>query len=130
MRVGESTRKRGREAYAAVIRPDAERIDFVKMPPGTITTKDISVRISRRAKIQYVPHAAEVEDYEFCAYVDTTTKKKNAIGNAVADLLGFNGPIHGTVVIVGPPDAQGCGQPFDEKTKILLQKRTEKLFHK
>lgn len=127
----EHTKKRSRESYAAVIRADYDRVEFVKMPQ-TITLKDISARISRYASAQYVPHAAEVEDYQFYAYVDENGQKKNKLGTVVADLLGFDvrlGGIKGAIVIVGAP-AEGagtCGQPFDERAKTMLEKKLEKI---
>ncbi len=130
----EHAKKRTREAYAAIIRPDYDQVEFVKMPQ-TISLKDISVRISRYASAQYVAHAAEVDDYQFYAYVDENAQGKksrpNELGATVASLLGFDmkSGLRGTIVFVGPPveGAGTCGQPFDDRTKAMLEKKLERL---
>ncbi len=126
----ESVKKRTRESYAAIIRPDFEQIEFVNMPQ-TISLKEISLRLSKHAAAKYVPHVAEADDYQFYAYVDEFASEKrakvNELGLEVAQLLGFNvGEIRGPLIIVGPPASSvetTCGQPFDERTKLLLEKK-------
>ena len=120
------SKKKSRESYAAIIRPESQQLEFVTMSQ-TVTLKEISLRMSKHATPKYLPHVAEAEDYQFYAYVDEMASKVNEFGTKVAKQLGFdiNGDIHGPLVLLGPPTgvSTATGQPFDEKTKCILEKK-------
>jgi hypothetical protein len=125
----DSAQKRGRESFAAIIRPDFEHVEFVNMPQ-VVSLKEISLRLGKHATAKYVPHTPDATDYQFYAYVDEFAgeKKVNKLGTQVAVLLGFNaGTVHGPIMFVGPPcEGNGDnGQPFDEKTRLLIEKKTK-----
>ena len=130
----ETCKKKSRESFAAIIRPDSEQIEFVTMSQS-VTLKENSLRLSKHATAKYVPHAAEVDDYQFYAYVDELANEKrskpNQFGKMVAQALGFNvmGDIHGPIIFIGPPTLESavCGQPFDEKTRMHLEKKVNSL---